>query len=98
MPLTGVFRKLRDIPRKTLIIGISVIVVVSVLFIATAVDTAISLNAIAHSQAQWCDALRLLTKDKITAPSNPGGNSVKEDLYDLHQAYLLLEIQFGCTP
>ena len=82
--------------RRTLILAILAIIMVATVLVGVAVDTAISLHAISQSQSQWCDALRLLTVNKVAAPSDPQKTPGREELYHLYEAYLHLESQFGC--
>ena len=85
---------LREMPRKTLIAGISLLVVIAMLAIGVAADTSISLYAVNRSQTLWCTALELLVKDGVVTPQQNAEGLLA--LYRLHEAYVQLEKEFGC--
>lgn len=51
---------------------------------------------IEHSQAQWCDTLRLLTSRPVPKPPDPVANPSREDSYLFYMNLLDLRHRFGC--
>lgn len=48
------------------------------------------------SQHHWCDALNILTQNKITYPVNPAKNPSRVEAYDLYQEFVKLKGDFNC--
>lgn len=56
----------------------------------------LGVHALDHSQAQWCDVLRLLTSHKVPRPRNPAANPSRENSYLFYADLVRLRGNFGC--
>lgn len=76
--------------------GLTVALMVLLLVTGLATEWFMITNTIAHSNAQWCDTLNLLTSKPVPKPSDPAKNPSRQGQYLFYTNLVHLKDRFGC--